>query len=138
MKKYEGYTGIVEKFGKLWRWIRQFRHDLETNRSIEIFKVEPHYEIDLSQPRWRPGEEDTLTMTITVRGTPYTFPAVRLPCRSCDGGIRRKLGLRPHGGVCYCDSTDFTIIDFYHDKMTNEQKITVATYHLDLQMSSFW
>lgn len=61
-----------------------------------------------------------------------------MPCKSCDGGIRRQLNLRPHGGVCYCDSTDGTVIDFDYDRMTDEQKIIVATYHYDLQMSSPW
>jgi hypothetical protein len=132
MKKYDGYTGIVTKFGKQWRWVRQFR------REVEIFRVEPYYEFDCQAPRWRPGEEGRLTTTVMVRGVEYTFAAKRVGCSSCDGGIRRKLGLRPHGGVCYCDGIDNTVIVFDHDRMTDEQKINAATYHLDQQMNSFW
>lgn len=100
--------------------------------------IEPHYEVDLQTPRWRPGEEGNLTMTITVRGTPYTFPARRMACLGCDGGMRIKLGLHVHGGVCYCDKLDYTYLDFDHDKMNEEQKETVAMYHLDLQVSSYF
>lgn len=137
MKKYDGITGVVTKFGKQWRWFRHSRHDSLTDTMIQIFKVEPYYEFDHTQPRPRPGEEN-LTLTLTVRGTAYTFPARRMPCKGCDGGIRRKLGLRPHGGVCYCDSTDGTYLDFDYDKMNEEQRETVAIYHLDLQTSSFF
>lgn len=138
MKKYDGHTGVVTKFGKQWRWVRQFRHEPDMNKEIEIFKVEPHYEFDYQAPCWRPGEEGNLTTMVMVRGVEYTFHAKRVGCSSCDGGIRRKLGLRPHGGVCYCDGTDNTVIVFDHDRMTDEEKIVAATYHLDQQMDSFW
>lgn len=137
MSKYTGFTGVVRKFGKDWRWFRFGRHDSETDKWLDVFKVEPYYEFDFTVPRPRPTDVD-LTLTIEVRGTAYTFPARRMPCTACDGGIRRQLGLRPHGGVCYCDFIDGTVLDFDHDKMTEEQKEVVATYHLDLQMSSFW
>lgn len=137
MKKYSEYSGTVVKFGRKWNWVRHIRYDHITGDPIETFKVEPHYDFDFTIPRPRAGEVNP-TITITVRGTPYTFPARRMPCKGCDGGIRRKLNLRPHGGVCYCDITDNTYLDFDHDKMNEEQKETVAMYHLDLQISSFY
>lgn len=138
MKKYDGHAGTVTKFGKKWNWVRSFRTNVATGERIEVFKVEPWYEFDHQAPRWRPGEEDTLTITIGVRGVDYTFPAKRVGCGSCDGGIRRKLGLRPHGGVCYCDGTDNTVVTFDEDRMTAEQKIIFATYHMDRMLDSTW
>lgn len=135
--KYEGYTGTVNKFGRQWRWFRYGRYEAAEQRYVYWFTVEPYYEFDPHQPKPRPEDKD-LTITIGVRGTDYTFPARRMPCTACDGGIRRQLKLRPHGGVCYCDWIDGTILDFDYDHMSDEQKEVVATYHLDLQASSFW
>jgi hypothetical protein len=137
MAKYEGFTGTVTKFGRKWRWFRYGHHDVHSKEHVYVFKVEPYYDFDHTIPRPRPTDKN-LTLTIEVRGAVYTFPAKRMPCTTCDGGIRRQLGLRPHGGVCYCDFTDGTIITFDYDKMTEQQREIVETYHLDLQASSFW
>lgn len=138
MDKYSGHFGLIEKFGKTWRWTRYGHYQQNRNGDVVYrapFRVEPYYQFDPHQPCPRPDDKD-LTLTIGVRGTTYVFPARRMPCSNCDGGIRRKLKLRPHGGVCYCD--DGTVLDFDREKMTEEQLETIAMYHLDLQMSSFW
>ena len=95
---------------------------------------EPQYDFDPNIPCWRPGEEGVLTKSISVRGTEYIFPAVRLPCNSCDGGIRRKLNLRLRNGICYCEE-DYTIVVYDHSRLTDEQAIIIATFHLEQQMS---
>lgn len=63
-----------------------------------------------------------------VDGIEHVVPAKRVGCDGCDGGIRRKLGLRPHGGVCYCDGQDNTVIVFDYGRMTDAQQTIVATY----------
>src|SRR5271170_207157 len=135
MAKYEGHTGTVEKFGRRWRWFRYGHYNMNAKEHIETFKVEPYYDFNHNVPKPRHTDKN-LTLTIEVRGTTYVFPARRMPCTACDGGIRRQLKLRPHGGVCYCDRSDGTVLDFDYDRMTEQQRETIGMYHLDQQTSS--